>query len=98
MEKLGRLMSTKRAICTVLFLSLLFTLGCVDARIKRAASLANTKTQVEAREFESATTPEEKLKIADRHFKTLPKFTQILDDYVNGRKPVDPEPKEIKAP
>lgn len=63
--------------------------GCIDSRIKRAASLVNTKTTVEAKEFENAKTSEEKLKIAENHFKTLPALTQVLDDYMQGRKPQD---------
>lgn len=61
--------------------------GCIDSRIKRAASLVNTKTQVESAEFQAAKTPEEKMKIAETHFKTMPSLTQVLDDYMQGRKP-----------
>jgi len=72
--------------------------GCAkDARIKRAASLSNTKMKVEAAEYWAATTPEKKLEIADHHFRTMPKFTQVVDDYMHGREPSGPTPDEVKA-
>jgi len=93
--RVGNSWGRERKLRLILFLLFPLLVGCVDARIKRAASLANTKTQVEAKEFEVAKTPEEKLAIAKRHFDTLPKFTQVLDDYVNGRKPVGPVPEGV---
>ena len=71
--------------------------GCTkDARIKRAAALTNTKMQVEAAEYEAAATLEKKKEIADHHFKTMPKFTQVIDDYLQGRKPQEPTLDEVK--
>jgi len=79
-------------------LLLLVLAGCSkDARIKRAASMLNVKTQTEAQEYEAAESAERKLEIADHHFKTVPKFTQIIDDYLHGREPKGPLPAEVKA-
>jgi hypothetical protein len=62
--------------------------GCeTDARIKRQASLLNVKTQVTAEEYRKADTPAKKLEIADEFFRTAPKMTQVLDDYMSGREP-----------
>lgn len=93
--RVGTDWSRERKLRLILFLLFPLLVGCVDARIRRAASLTNTKTQVEAKEFEAAKTDAEKLAIAKKHFDTLPKFTQVLDDYVNGRKPVSPAPDEV---
>jgi len=81
--------TTMAASWLIVVIILVIGSGCIDSRIKRAASLVNVKTTVEAREFEIAKTPEEKLKIAETHFKTLPPLTQVLDDYMQGKKPVD---------
>lgn len=78
--------------------ALLFLLGgCAkDVRIQRASSLVNVKMTTEAAEYKAAKTPEEKLKVADRHFETMPKFTQLLDDYMHSREPQGPVPAELK--
>jgi hypothetical protein len=70
--------------------------GCPkDERIKRQSSLLNTKTQVTAKEYEEAPTPEKKVEIATEFFKTAPKMTQVLDDYMFGREPA-PVPTPTK--
>ena len=62
--------------------------GCeADARIKRQTSLVNTKTQVAASEYQQADTPVKKLVVADEYFRTAPKMTQVLEDYMFGREP-----------
>jgi hypothetical protein len=78
---------------------LLFVLtGCpADARIKRQSSLLNVKTKVAADEFKKAVKPEEKLKVAEVWFETAPKMTQVLDDYMQGKKPEGPKPGEKSA-
>lgn len=58
-----------------------------DSRIKRQAALVNTKTQVTADEFNKADTPEKKVSIATEFFRTAPRMTQVLDDYMCGREP-----------
>lgn len=71
----------------ILTLLVLMT-GCPkDARIKRQTSLVNVKTQVTAKEFKEAPTPEKKVEIATEFFDTAPKMTQVLDDYMSGREP-----------
>ena len=76
--------------------------GCEqDARIKRQASLLNTKTQVVADEYQKADTPAKKQEIADEYFRTTPKMTQVLEDYMFGREPkpdttVPPTPAPAK--
>lgn len=70
--------------------------GCEkDARIKRQSSLLNVKTQVTAKEFNEAPTPEKKVEIAKEFFDTAPKMTQVLDDYMAGREPA-PAPTPTK--
>ena len=81
----------------VLPLLLLLPACTKDARAKRAASLANVKMQTEAAEYKAAESWEVKKKIADHHFKTMPKFTQVVDDYMHGREPQGPTPEEVKA-
>jgi len=82
------------AIVTVLVL----LTGCPkDDRIKRQASLLNVKTQVTAKEYKEAPTPEKKVEIATEFFNTAPKMTQVLDDYMFGREPAPaptPTPNE----
>jgi hypothetical protein len=84
-----------RRLCVslaVLSLCLLLT-GCpADARIKRQSSLLDVKTKVAAEEFKAAATPEAKIKVAETWFETAPKMTQVLDDYLHGRKPTGPKP------
>jgi hypothetical protein len=74
-------------------LVLLFASGCVDDRVKRASSVLNAKTQVANEEFDKATTPEAKIKVANDYFKTAPAMTQVLQDYLTG---VDPKKPVIK--
>lgn len=66
-----------------------FSFGCVDGRTKRAASLLNVKTQVATKEYVAAGTVEDKVKVADEYFGNAADFTQVLDDYLHGRKPAD---------
>lgn len=62
--------------------------GCqIDGRTKRQASLLNTKVQVTADEYKKAETPAKKVEIADEFFRTAPKMTQVLEDYMFGREP-----------
>lgn len=84
----------KKVLAVVLVLSLA---GCLDSRIKRASSLVNVKTQVEAKEFNEAKTDAEKLQIAKRHFETLPPYTQVLDDYMHGRDVAPTAEEQAKA-
>jgi hypothetical protein len=81
--------TTMTASWLIVVIILVIGSGCIDSRIKRAASLVNTKTTIESKEFSDAKTTEEKLRIAENHFKTLPPLTQVLDDYMQGKKPVD---------
>jgi hypothetical protein len=70
--------------------------GCPkDERIKRQSSLLNVKTQVTAKEFNDAPTPEKKVEVAKEYFDTAPKMTQVLDDYMAGREPA-PAPTPSK--
>jgi hypothetical protein len=73
------------------FLSLLLVcfalVGCIDDRIKRASSVVNAKTQVAAKEFAAAPTDPAKVEVAKRYFDNAPALTQVLDDYLAGRKP-----------
>jgi len=86
-----------RKILAALALTVLLT-GCVDDRIKRQISLTNTRTQVAAKEFNEAATPEEKVKVADRYINGVPErevpgmkhMTQVADDYFQGKDPKDP--------
>jgi hypothetical protein len=72
--------------------------GCVDGRIKQAASLSNVKAQVTAKEYKAAKTPEEKLKIAEEYFNTAPRLTQVVEDYLYGRNvPAAPVKSEVKT-
>lgn len=68
----------------------LVTAGCVDDRVKRASSVLNAKTQTAAKEFGAAATPEAKAAVAARYFDNAPDMTQVLDDYLFGRKPQQP--------
>jgi hypothetical protein len=80
------------ATFAALFL-LAFLTGCpADARIKRQASLLNVKTAVASEEFKAAATPEAKVKVAETWFENAPKMTQVLDDYLQGKKPQAPKP------
>lgn len=87
--KMKTMMKTTTASWLIVVIILIIGSGCIDSRIKRAASLVNVKTTVESKEFSDAKTSEEKLKIAENHFKTLSPLTQVLDDYMQGRKPQD---------
>ena len=79
-------------LAAALFLVVALT-GCPkDARIKRAASMSNVKTRVATKEFNEAATKDEKIKIAEEYFRNAWKFTQVIDDYLHGR-----EPMEVKA-
>jgi len=82
----------------ILFALVLTTIlyGCVDARMRRAASLVNVKTQTDATEFSTVKTDAEKIVVAKRHFESLPKFTQVLDDYCHGKQPTGPIPEPAK--
>lgn len=81
----------------VLALCLLLT-GCpADARIQRQSSLLNVKTKVAAEEFKAAATPEAKVKVAETWFENAPAMTQVLDDYLQGKKPQGPKPGEKPA-
>lgn len=62
--------------------------GCIDARTKRASSLANVATQTAKREYEAADTPEKKVRVADEYFKEIPPIINAVDDYIHGREPV----------
>jgi len=77
----------RRRLFLLLPLLCLSLSGCVDDRIKRASSLLNVKTQVAAKEFEAATTPALKAEVAKRYFDNAPTMTQVLEDYMFGRKP-----------
>lgn len=85
-----------RLLAALLLLGILS--GCIDDRIKRQGSLLNVKTQVTANEFNAAATPAEKLKIAGTYFESAPKMTQIMDDYLQGRKPVNSAPVVTPTP
>ena len=84
-------MRKAKIICLSAFLVFVLA-GCIDARTKRAANLLNVKTQVAAKEYNAAPTPGEKLKVADEYFRNAGEFTQVLDDYLQGRKPVEAAP------
>jgi len=65
--------------------------GCIDPRIKREVSLINVMTVTAAEEFNAATTPEAKVQAAKEFLDVAPKHTQVLEDYVFGRKPAGGE-------
>ncbi len=76
-----------------LFLCLILT-GCTkDARAKRATSLLNVKTQVAKAEFEQAKTDVEKVAVAKQWFDTAPRYTQAVDDYMQGKQPTNDIPE-----
>ena len=88
-----KLTSVPAMICVAWF-ALTFLSGCgKDARIRRQASYVNVVTQTAAREFKEAATETEKVKIADTYFERMPKHTQIMEDYLLGKKPSTPAPK-----
>ncbi len=73
------------------FLAIPLLFGCEkDARILRQTSMLNQKTQLAAREFDASKTPDDKIRVAKGYFDTAPKMTQVLDDYMSGKKPADP--------
>lgn len=72
-------------------LVLLFLVGCVDARTRRAANLGYTKVKVSSQEYKEAETPEAKIKVADEYFETAEPLMKAVADYVNG---VDPDVKQ----
>lgn len=76
----------------LLFLALMSLTSCTDARAKRAGSLLKIKTQVAKTEFEQAKTDADKVKVAKEWFDTAPRLTDTLDDYLQGRKPVEDVP------
>lgn len=81
----------KKLMIVVVLAFLPYLTGCThaDSRTKRAAALLNAKTQVTIQEREAAKTPDEKLAVDDAYFKTAGQFTQVLDDTVHNRKPLD---------
>ena len=80
----------------LLLLAVVTLTGCTDSRVKRQASYVNTVTKVAKREFEAAPTNDKKAGVAEKFFKRIPKHTQLLDDYMHGRKPSTPSPKALK--
>ena len=85
---------------------LVLAAGCVDARIKRQASMLNVKTGVATSEFANAKTDADKIKVANNYFLKGPNgepsaqdMTQVLEDYAFGRQPVVvPPPAPAPAP
>ena len=75
---------------TILALCLVFAAtGCTDDRIKRQASLLDAKTKVAKKEYNAATTPETKCKVADEYFRNADQMTDVIAAYMYGRKPTD---------
>lgn len=85
-----------RLYASFLILSLVFTAGCVDSRMKRQASYVNTVTVVAEKEFKAAATDKEKAGVAAKYFERMPKHTQLLEDYLHGREPSTPSPEELE--
>jgi hypothetical protein len=71
--------------------------GCADSRIKSEANLLNVKTQTASKEYVTAATPQDKDAIASEYFRTAPKMTQLISDYMRGVPPT-PAPLPIPVP
>lgn len=84
-----------RKLFFVALLALVMT-GCIDDRIKRQGSLLNVKTQVAAKEYKAADTPDNKNAVADEYFRTAPAMTQVMDDYLQGKDPQKPQVDPVK--
>lgn len=73
---------------------LVIVTGCVDARVKRASNAMKIATEQAKKDLDNAKTDEERKAIVDMYFKHAPQIAQVIDDYLNGRKPavdlVDP--------
>jgi PBP1b-binding outer membrane lipoprotein LpoB len=86
-----------KKLALVALLALILT-GCIDDRIKRQSSLLNVKTQVAAKEYKAADTPDKKVAVADEYFRTAPAMTQIMDDYMQGKDPQKPQVDPVPNP
>ena len=82
----------RKLVTGFLLAVVLVSAGCTDKRIKRQSAYVNARMQDDNRRFGEAKTLEEKLKVAEEHFRDLPKHTQVLDDYMHKRKPKGPKP------